>query len=103
VFAGVGKVLTFKLATIGDVRVYSDGIALLQENKQEPFIFRFSYGSSIAAAAIRSIADENLSLTAASKGHKQVSKCDRGTKSVQEQNALKSLYCGTFLYLSALR
>src|SRR5437870_3316040 len=41
VFAGVSKVLTFKLETIGDVRVYSDGIALLQENKQEPFVFRF--------------------------------------------------------------
>jgi hypothetical protein len=58
VFAGVGKLLTMKLDTIGDVRIYSDGLALLQENKAEPFVFRMPYGSSLIAAAIRTMVDQ---------------------------------------------
>jgi len=58
VFAGTVTISTVKLEEINDVRVYSDGVAIYQLNQQDPFIFRFSYGSSVLAAAIRAMVDQ---------------------------------------------
>jgi len=57
-FVGSAETLTVKLEKIEDVRVYMNGVAVYEEKMRGPHIFKFDYGSSISAAAIRAMDDQ---------------------------------------------
>jgi hypothetical protein len=64
VFSGASQVLSVTLKQIGDVRVFSDGLAVIQENKPQPLMFRFSQRAPLIGAAIRAMVDGHLQITA---------------------------------------
>ena len=66
VFAGSAQVVSVQLKQIGDVRVFSDGLALIQENKPQPLMFRFSPRAPVIAFAVREMLDAHLQIGASS-------------------------------------
>jgi hypothetical protein len=66
VFAGSAQVISVQLKQLGDVRVFSDGLALIQENKPQPLMFRFFPRAPVIAVAVRAMLDAHLQIGASS-------------------------------------
>jgi len=60
IFAGGREVTTVPVKKVADVRIAGNDVVVLSENRKTPFIMRSptKYGSVVAAAAIRRVADD---------------------------------------------
>ena len=60
IFAGQTEITSVPVKKVADVRVAASDLIVLSENRKTPFILRTpsKYGSVVAAAAIRRVADD---------------------------------------------